>query len=295
MATEGINLWGFTVENEPLGNGNNWESMHFTPEEMSQFVQEYLGPELEKSNLDDLVILGYDQNRADLKEWVDGMFPSSKSKNYFDGTAVHWYESTYDYFPDELDYAHQKAPDKYLIQTEACVDSEIPVWKDDQWYWEKNATDWGYDWASDDKKYLHPKYIASHRYARDIIGCLNHWVDGWIDWNMILDRQGGPNWFKNWCVAPIIVDPTTDEIYYTPLYYIMSHFSKFIRPEARVLQTNHIHTDLMITAAVNKDKSLVIVAFNPTNNMITYRLKGIGDHRELSISPNAIQTIIVQP
>jgi glucosylceramidase len=112
---------------------------------------------------------------------------------------------------------------------------------------------------------------------------------------MILDRQGGPNWFKNWCVAPIIVDPTTDEIYYTPLYYIMSHFSKFIRPEARVLQTNHIHTDLMITAAVNKDKSLVIVAFNPTNNMITYRLKGIGDHRELSISPNAIQTIIVQP
>ena len=295
MATEGINLWGFTVENEPLGNGNNWESMHFTPEEMSQFVQEHLGPELEKSNLDDLVILGYDQNRADLKEWVDGMFPSGKSKNYFDGTAVHWYESTYDYFPDELDYAHEKAPDKYLIQTEACVDSEIPVWKDDQWYWEKNATDWGYDWASDDKKYLHPKYIASHRYARDIIGCLNHWVDGWIDWNMILDRQGGPNWFKNWCVAPIIVDPTTDEIYYTPLYYIMSHFSKFIRPEARVLQTNHIHTDLMITAAVNKDKSLVIVVFNPTNNMITYRLKGIGDHRELSISPNAIQTIIVQP
>ncbi len=28
--TEGINIWGVTVENEPLGNGNNWESMHFT-------------------------------------------------------------------------------------------------------------------------------------------------------------------------------------------------------------------------------------------------------------------------
>ena len=24
---EGIDIWGFTVENEPLGNGNNWESM----------------------------------------------------------------------------------------------------------------------------------------------------------------------------------------------------------------------------------------------------------------------------
>ena len=26
---EGINIWGLTVENEPLGNGNNWESMLF--------------------------------------------------------------------------------------------------------------------------------------------------------------------------------------------------------------------------------------------------------------------------
>ena len=26
---EGIDIWGFTVENEPLGNDNNWESMHY--------------------------------------------------------------------------------------------------------------------------------------------------------------------------------------------------------------------------------------------------------------------------
>ena len=36
---EGIDIWGFTVENEPLGNDNNWESMHFTPEEMTHFVR----------------------------------------------------------------------------------------------------------------------------------------------------------------------------------------------------------------------------------------------------------------
>jgi len=29
---EGIDIWGFTVENEPHGNGNNWESMHYSPE-----------------------------------------------------------------------------------------------------------------------------------------------------------------------------------------------------------------------------------------------------------------------
>ena len=43
------------------------------------------------------------------------------------GTAIHWYESTYDYFPEDLQYAHEKAPNKYLIETEGCVDSEVPV------------------------------------------------------------------------------------------------------------------------------------------------------------------------
>ena len=27
---EGIDIWGLTPVNEPHGNGNNWESMHFT-------------------------------------------------------------------------------------------------------------------------------------------------------------------------------------------------------------------------------------------------------------------------
>ena len=43
----GIDIWDSTVENEPLGNGGNWESMHYTPESMTQFVNEYLGPQLE--------------------------------------------------------------------------------------------------------------------------------------------------------------------------------------------------------------------------------------------------------
>jgi len=140
---EGIDIWGFTVENEPHGNGNNWESMHFSPKEMTDFVQFHLGPKLEADGYGDKIILGYDQNRAGLKEWVDEMYRDEASSKYFHGTAIHWYESTYDYFPEALQYAHNKAPDKYLIETEGCVDSEVPKWKDDDWYWRKEATDWG--------------------------------------------------------------------------------------------------------------------------------------------------------
>lgn len=292
---EGIDLWGFTVENEPHGNGNNWESMLFSPEEMTHFVQNYLGPKLEADGKGELVILGYDQNRAGLKEWVDVMYKDEASSKYYSGTAVHWYESTYDFFPEALQYAHQKAPNKYLIQTEACVDSEVPAWQNDAWYWSKVATDWGWDWAAEDEKYLHPKYVPVYRYARDIIGCLNNHVDGWVDWNMVLDSQGGPNWFKNWCVAPVIVKPAEDEVYFTPIYYTMAHFSKFMRPGALILDAQVNDDDLMLTAAQNPDGSIAVIVFNPSENRKDFKLNIENYSQTFSIDQQAIQTLLIKP
>ena len=290
---EGIDIWGFTVENEPHGNGNNWESMHFSPQEMTDFVQNHLGPKLEADGKGDKIILGYDQNRAGVKEWVDVMYKDEASSKYFDGTAIHWYESTYDYFPEALQYAHNKAPNKYLIETEGCVDSEVPKWKDDRWYWSKEATDWGWDWASEADKHLHPKYAPVNRYARDIIGCLNNWVDGWVDWNMVLDRQGGPNWFKNWCVAPVIVDPEKDEVYFTPLYYTMAHFSKYIRPGAVIIEAENPDKDLMVTAAKNPNGSIAVVVFNEGEKSKSFTLSLGKEVKNIVIGAQAIQTIII--
>jgi len=292
---EGIEIWGITVENEPLGCNNNWESMHYTPREMTDFVKNHLSKKLKADGLD-VKILGYDQNRGDeLERWVDVMFENEESSNCFDGTAIHWYASTYDWFPKSLQHAHKMAPEKYIIQTEACVDSEIPKWKEDAWYWSKEATDWGWDWATDKEKYLHPKYAPVYRYAGDMIGCLNNWVNGWVDWNMVLDKQGGPNWFKNWCVAPVIVDPENDEVYFTPLYYVMAHFSKFIRPGATRIGFNKTDVKLMVTAAQNPDGSIALIVLNQNAEMkrVTIQLKT--NKATIAISGNAIQTILIHP
>ena len=290
--SKGIAIWGITVENEPLGNDNNWDSMHFTAEEMTSFVQNHLGPKLE-ANGHDVKILGYDQNRDHLKDWVDVMYENASTSKYYAGTAIHWYASTYDIFPEELQYAHKKAPKKYLIQTEACVDSEIPKWKDDAWYWKKEATDWGWDWAPDKDKYLHPKYAPVNRYARDIIGCMNNWVDGWVDWNTVLDKQGGPNWFKNWCVAPIIEDPESDEVYFTPIYYTMSHFSKFVRPGAVRIGIETSDKELLSTAFSNPDGSIAVVLFNEKEDKKTFTIS-LGEKAvTVAISGKAIQTVFL--
>ena len=291
---EGIDIWGITVENEPLGNNSNWESMHFTAEEMNAFVRDHLGPKLEADG-QAVQLLGYDQNRDELKHWVDVMYGDTAAARYFDGTAIHWYASTVEWFPEALQYAHAAAPDKYLIETEGCVDAEVPKWRDDAWYWSKEATDWGWDWASEETKHLHPKYVPVYRYARDMIGCFNNWVDGWVDWNMVLNRQGGPNWFENWCVAPVIVDPEADEVYFTPLYYPLAHFSKYIRPGAQRIGFTQTDEELMVTAVRNPDNSLAVVVLNQSEAKKTFALR-LGERAQtISISPRALQTIVVTP
>jgi len=291
-AEQGIDIWGITVENEPLGNGENWESMHFTPEEMNEFVKNNLGPQLEKTH-PDIVLLGYDQNRDHLEEWVDVMFGDEEAAKYFDGTAIHWYASTYDVYEDALQYAHNAAPNKYLIQSEATADAEVPKWQDDDWYWAKEATDWGWDWAPEDQKYLHPKYVPVYRYARDMIGTLNNWVDGWVDWNMILDRQGGPNWANNWCLAPVIVDPDANEVYLTPLYYTMAHFSRFIRPDGYRIGHQHNDEELLVTAVENPDGSIAVIVLNQAEEPKKINLTLNGRTASFAIQGKALQTIML--
>jgi glucosylceramidase len=290
---EGINIWGVTVENEPLGNDKNWESMHFTPEEMTAFVKDYLGPHFEKTGLSHIPILGYDQNRGEeLEKWANVMYANEQSSKYFGGMAVHWYASTYDYFPQSLHFTHKLAPQKYLINTESCIDADVPHWKDDSWYWSKEATDWGWDWASEKEKYLHPKYVPVFRYAGDIIECLNNYVDGWVDWNMVLNKQGGPNWFKNWCTAPVIVDEEKDEVYFTPLYYTIAHFSKFIRPGAVRVGFENPDASLMVTSAENPDGSIAIVVFNPGEEEKSFTISLKKQNINSTIKAKAIQTIV---
>ena len=110
---------------------------------------------------------------------------------------------------------------------------------------------------------------------------------------MVLDTKGGPNWFKNWCIAPVIVNPDTDEVYFTPIYHTMAHFSKYIRPEAKIIELENSDNTLMATAAQNPDGSLAIVLFNETKTPKTINLSLNEEHVEFSIDAQAIQTIVI--
>jgi len=290
---QGIEIWGITVENEPEGVGGSWDSMVFTPQQMAEFVKNYLGPQFKKDGLT-VKILIFDHNRDHVEEWANQILSDPAAAAYVWGTAVHWYSSTTEWYPETLNKVHQSFPDKTLMHTEGCIDSELPVWENDEWYWRKEATDWGFTWAPEKDKPLHPPYVPVYRYARDIIGGLNSWLTGWIDWNIVLDDKGGPNHAKNWCIAPVIARPETNEVYYTPLFFVMSHFSKYIRPGAVRIGVNNPLEALMITACQNTDGSIAVVVLNQNEAKSGFELQIGRQSVAMEIPANALQTVVIR-
>jgi glucosylceramidase len=73
----------------------------------------------------------------------------------------------------------------------------------------------------------------------------------------------------------------------------MTHFSKYIRPGAEIIDVENNDDNLMVTAALNPDNSIAVVLFNEGNDNKSFNLKLNNFSENISISPQAIQTIII--
>jgi len=311
----GIDIWALTPVNEPLGNNGQWESMHFTPHSQNEFIKEHLGPALNDKGLDDIRILMYDHNRDGLQEWADVLYNDAETASYLYGAAVHWYESSNKVSEDVLKQVHDAYPEFEIIHTEGCIDDlgkdappgvldperfkESGWFGNDAFWWNDNATDWAYSvtWDGVDAE-DHPIYSPVHRYARNIIVSLNNWLSGWVDWNIVLDSQGGPNHVGNYCGAPIMIDTETKEIYYTPIYYILSQFSRTIRPGDRVVRVSKMfgqyHDDIHSCATINDEGLLTVHVLNTARQEVPFYLQIKDQCANMKIDANCLQTIRIQ-
>ena len=313
--SEGVDIWALTPVNEPIGNSGQWESMHFTPETQRDFIKDHLGPTLQASAYADTRLLIYDQNRDHVEEWTDTILGDDETAQYVYGTAVHWYASTFKVFEDVLERVHEKFPDFAIIHTEGTIDDlgkEAPAgvldperFKESGWFgnddfwWNANATDWAYTATWAPKPEDHPIYTPVHRYARNIIVSLNHWMEGWIDWNIVLDSDGGPNHVGNFCGAPIMIDTESGEVYYTPIFHVLSQFSRTIRPGDRTVKTDIVRDglgddDLHASATVNSEGLLSVQVLNTTKQAVSFQLQIGTQVADIEIAANALQTVRVK-
>lgn len=110
----------------------------------------------------------------------------------------------------------------------------------------------------------------AERYGSSIINDFNNGTVAWTDWNILLDQEGGPNHVGNFCFAPVHADTGSGELIFTPSYYYLGHFSKFIRPEAKRMSTAVSRSVLSSTSFINKDSKMVTVVMNKTDEEIAY-------------------------
>lgn len=259
---EGIDVWAITVQNEPAAV-QVWDSCIWSAEEEGQFVRDHLGPTLHREGLEAIKILVWDHNKDIIFERVEPILSDPKAAKYVWGVGFHWYSG--DNF-ENLDKVHRAFPDKKLLFTEGCQEGGVHLgsWK------------------------------LGERYAHDIIGDLNNWTVGWIDWNMVLNEHGGPNHVENFCDAPIIANSKENKLYYQSSYYYLGHFSKFIRPGAVRIGCVTTHETLETVAFRNVDGRTVVVVMNRTDDAIPFDLKVVDQTTKLTSPAHSIMSLIYE-
>ncbi len=263
----GMPIWGLTIQNEPMAT-QRWESCIYTAEQERDFLKNHLGPTLEREGLGDKKIIVWDHNRDLITHRANTIFEDPEASKYAWGIGFHWYETWTGSDPmfTNLDAIKDAFPDKNLVFTEGCNE------------------------AFDANKYHY--FPNAERYGRSMINDFNQGTVAWTDWNILLDETGGPNHVQNLCFAPVHADTRTGELIYTPTYYYIGHFSKFIRPGAKRVSTVCSRSFLLSTSFLNEDGSMVTVVMNHTDQPISYKLY-IGEKAvEERILPHAMQTLV---
>jgi glucosylceramidase len=245
-----------------------WESCIYTAEEERDFLKNYLGPTLKKAGLGDKKITVWDHNRDLIVQRVTTILDDPEANKYVWGVGFHWYETWTGGEPmsSNVGEVNKLYPNKNLLFTEGCVEKF-------------DATKYQL-WAN------------GMRYGKSMINDFNNGTVGWTDWNILLDENGGPNHVGNFCFSPIHGDTKTGDLIYTPSYYFIGHFSKFIGKNAKRISSVSSRSNLLTTSFLNKDGKVITIVLNNSNKKVTYNLCIGKTATEVTILPNAIQTLV---
>ena len=264
---EGIPVWGLTIQNEPMAT-QRWESCIYTAEEERDFLKDYLGPTLEKAGLGDKNVIVWDHNRDLITNRANTIFEDPEASKYAWGIGFHWYETWTGGLPkyDNLKNINESFPSKNMMFTEGCQEN----FNTERLHYWPNA----------------------ERYGNSMINDFNSGVVGWTDWNILLDERGGPNHVENFCFAPIHASTKTSELTFTPTYYYIGHFSKFIKPGAVRISTTTSRTTIESTSFMNENGKIVTVVMNTTDHKIAYKLIVGSSELHIEIEPHAMQSLV---
>lgn len=273
MAEEGITISAITVQNEPNAR-QSWESCNYSPEDERDFIEQYLISALDKEGLSDIKIMVWDHNKERVYDRSKRIFTSEKVKNRVWGVAHHWYSG--DHF-EGLRLVHEQF-DKTLVSSEICGS------------------------INDDVVSL------AERYGKELCGDFSNFTSAFCDWNLMLSDKGGP--FHNrsekstacagivfedkssGCYAPVIYDTESKKLIYTPIYYYIGHFSKYVKRGAKRIATTKYDEKIHTVGFKNPDGSLALVMMNTADRPMPAVIRHNDVCTKITLEPHSIATAI---
>jgi glucosylceramidase len=266
---KGMPIWGLSVQNEPMAI-QRWESCIFTAEEERDFIKGFIGPTLERSGLKNIKLLAWDHNRDLLYHRASTIMEDPQAAKYIWGFGYHWYEtwSGSGMQFENLKRVKEAFPTKNLLFSEGCIE-KYDASKINEWW-------------------------LGERYGTAMINDFNNGNSGWIDWNILLDQNGGPNHAGNFCYAPVHADTNTGKLTYTNIFYYQGHFSKFVKPGAKRIACATTRDQLLATAFINKDGKVAVITMNPTDRTMDCNLFIEGVTAPVKLLPHSISTLIIE-
>ena len=224
----GINIKYISIQNEPYAM-QKWESCLFNSNDQKEFIN------VLSSKLDDNTsIMLHDHNKKNLCNYIDNTYIENDKVK---AIAFHWYDGSHF---DELEKVHNKYPNLKLIESEMCCG-----------YSPYNELRWIKD---------------AELYANEIIGNLNHYMNIYMDWNLLLDEYGGPNHKNNFVKAPIML--IENELVKTPIYYYLKHIS--LHQDSNIYDIKSDKLKVLVS-----DKYITIL--NDTKEDISFNILNIKD------------------
>ncbi|EKE8066986.1 lysosomal glucosyl ceramidase [Salmonella enterica] len=257
----GINVQALSVQNEPVAV-KTWDSCLYSVEEETAFAVQYLRPRLARQGMDEMEIYIWDHDKDGLVDWAELAFADEANYKGINGLAFHWY--TGDHF-SQIQYLAQCLPDKKLLFSEGCVPMESDAGSQIR-HW--------------------------HTYLHDMIGNFKSGCSGFIDWNLLLNSEGGPNHQGNLCEAPIQYDAQNDVLRRNHSWYGIGHFCRYVRPGARVMLSSSYDNLLEEVGFVNPDGERVLVVYN--RDVQERRCRVLDGDKEIALTlpPSGASTLL---
>jgi glucosylceramidase len=239
-----------SVANEPQYSPAAYPGMLMSSGQESTIIND-LAPDLSGAGLSSK-ILAWDHN------WDNTTFPEqvlAATGNNTAGVAWHHYGGT----ASNQTVVHDAYPSKEVLFTEGSWTSG------DNWGAEINGQGGG-----------------------SAINALRNWSRTVTFWNLALDNNGGPKIGNSCgCTAPVTTNGSS--VSYNAEYYVLGHFSKFVKPGALHIDSNVVGT-VNNVAFKNPDGSIALVAENTGTSAQTFQVSYGGSSFGYTLPAGAMAT-----